>query len=57
MLLTLNAPRAYLPFNAFANRSRVCVNGINLFGYGLNPAQLSPTGAQHSLISAKGNKK
>jgi hypothetical protein len=28
MLFTLNAPSAYLPFNAFANKSRVCVSGI-----------------------------
>lgn len=28
MLLTLKAPRAYLPFSAFANRSLVCVSGI-----------------------------
>src|SRR4051812_6220224 len=28
MLFTLNAPRAYLPFSAFANKSVVCVSGI-----------------------------
>jgi hypothetical protein len=28
MLFTLNAPSAYLPFNAFAKSSFVCVNGI-----------------------------
>src|SRR5262245_44869570 len=28
MLLTLNAPSAYLPRNALANRSFVCVSGI-----------------------------
>jgi hypothetical protein len=28
MLLTLKAPRAYLPLRAFANRSLVCVSGI-----------------------------
>jgi hypothetical protein len=26
--LTLNAPRAYLPLRALANRSFVCVSGI-----------------------------
>ena len=30
MLFTLKAPRAYLPFKAFANNSRVWVNGISL---------------------------
>ena len=30
MLFTLKAPRAYLPFKAFANKSRVWVNGISL---------------------------
>src|ERR1044072_7537496 len=28
MLLTLNAPMAYLPLRALANSSRVCVSGI-----------------------------
>src|SRR6266498_697434 len=30
MLLTLKAPRAYLPLRALANRSLVCVRGIVL---------------------------
>jgi hypothetical protein len=29
MLLTLKAPSAYLPLSALANRSLVCVSGIN----------------------------
>src|SRR3954466_1906996 len=44
MLLTLKAPRAYFPFKALANKSRVCVSGIVLFDYQLKTTTVKERG-------------
>jgi len=44
MLLTLKAPRAYFPFKALANKSRVCVSGIVLFVYQLKTTTVKERG-------------
>ena len=57
MLLTLNAPSAYLPFNALANSSLVCVSGISFhFDCSYQPTRFPQREGMINQLSGKETK-